>query len=71
MTDDDEDYTPDPEWEYGFRMDGDPTVWSRMFGLPFQSLASAKHAGVKNYMYSIEYVKHPKGSKADDDWEAV
>lgn len=65
------DYTADPIWEYGFRMDGGDAVWSRMFGLPFTSLASAEHSAEKNYWFYADYVRHPKGSTRDDDWEPV
>lgn len=67
----DEDYTPDPSWEYGFKMDGRPEVWSRVFGLPITSVASAKHAAEKSYWEHYEIVRHPKGSKRDDDWAPV
>ena len=66
-----ESYAPDPEWEYGFRLDGHPAVFSAVFGLPFTSLALAQHAGEKSRIESIEYVRHPKGSRRDDDWQAV
>jgi len=66
-----DDLRADPDWEYGFRMDGSPTVFSAVFGLPFESLAMAQHAGDKSWTESIEYVRHPKGSESDDDWEAV
>jgi len=67
----DDEYAPDPDWEYGFQMDGGSEVWSAMFGLRFTSLALAQHAGDKSWTESIEYVRHPKGSERDDDWEAV
>lgn len=66
-----DEYAADPEYEYAFRLDGQPEVWSRVFGLPITSLASAKHAGEKSYWESVEYLRHPKGSTRDDDWEAV
>lgn len=68
MSDVDE-YATDPKWEYGFRMDGSPAVFSTVFGLPFTSLAMAEHAAVKSYTESVEYLRHPKGSRRDDDWE--
>jgi len=64
-------YADDPTWEHGFRLDGNPMVFSRVFGLRFTSLALAQHAGDKSWTESIEYVRHPKGSERDDDWEAV
>jgi hypothetical protein len=66
-----DEYAADPDWEYGFRTDGRPEVWSRVFGLPITSLASARHTAEKNYTESVEYVRHPKGSTRDDDWEPV
>lgn len=71
-------YKEDLDWEYGFCCDGltdpdgKPLVQARVFGiLPFTSLASAKHTGVKWFTESIEYYRHPKGSQRNDDWEVV
>lgn len=66
-----DDYTTDPEWEYGFRLDDNPGVHCFVFGLPITSLAMAEHAAVKSYTTSIEYMRHPKGSRRLDDWEPV
>lgn len=64
-------YDADPDWEYGFRTDGNPAVWSRVFGLPITSAASARHAAEKSYWDRYELVRHRKGSIRDDDWEVV
>lgn len=64
-------YDADPDWEYGFRMDDNPAVWSGVFGLPITSAASARHTAEKSYLDHYEIVRHPKGSTRDDDWEAV
>lgn len=66
----DDEYAHDPDWEYGFRLDDNPEVWSRLFGLPFKSRASAVHAAEKSYWASYEIVRHPKGSTSDVDWTA-
>lgn len=66
-----EDYSEDPYWEYGFRMDGNLDTYSRVFGLPITSYASAKHAVEKSYWDTYEILRHPKGSKRDDDWELL
>ena len=63
-----DDYTPDPDWDYGFRLDDDPAVYSHVFGLPITSAASARHAAEKSYWDHYEIVRHPKGSKRNDDW---
>jgi len=66
-----DEYAADPDWEYGFTMDGRLEVWSRVFGLPITSAASARHAADKSYWDHYEIVRHPKGSKRDDDWEPI
>jgi hypothetical protein len=66
-----DEYDDDPDWEYGFRLDQHPEVWSRVFGRPITSEASARHAAVKSYWETYEMVRHPKGSQRDDDWEPL
>lgn len=74
----DDDYSEDPDWEYGFQSDdamtreGKPLIFARVFGvLPFTSIASVKHTASKSYWDHYELFRHPKGSLRDDDWEPV
>jgi hypothetical protein len=66
-----DEYVEDPDWQYGFTIDDHPTVWGAVFGLPITSRASAEHAVEKSYTHTYEILRHPKGSRRDDDWEPI
>ena len=60
---DPEDYEPDG-YEWGFSADSGPIMWY-CFGLPFQSYASANHAGVKSYWDTLEFYRREPGGEPE------
>jgi hypothetical protein len=53
-------------YEYGFSEDK-KEIKRTVFGLPFETLEAAKHAGAKWWVDSIAYYRRPFGSQ--DEWE--